>query len=96
MVEKPEGCASCAKRTKSHNVAVDVSEHDEVGLPTLAGVVCHTCWVGDTDGVPPIGDLYEDVHRDEEDSDGAYDDLVGALDFGEMVAVSTPAGELAP
>lgn len=82
-MDKPENCAGCGSWTQSHSVAVDVSEHDEVGLPTLAGVVCHTCWTGGTEGVPAVGDLLGDP-----------DALYEALDTDELVAVAAPVEEL--
>lgn len=85
MTTKPERCCAegCGRPTQSHNVAVDVSEHDAVGLPTLAGVVCHRCWVDGPDGAEPIEERLDD-----------HDRLYEALDTGEMVAVGTPVGEL--
>lgn len=83
MVEKPELCAGCGKFTRSHNVAVDVSEYDEIGMPTLAGVVCHTCWIGDTDGVPAIEPMLDD-----------HDRLRETLDTDNLVAVSVGVEEL--
>jgi hypothetical protein len=81
-MNKPETCASCGSWTQSHNVAIDVSEHDDVGLPTLAGVVCHSCWTGNGDG-PAVGDLMGDP-----------DALMEALDTGEMVSVGAPVEDL--
>lgn len=85
MVTKPENCAAagCGKPTRSHNVAVDVSDYDDIGLPTLAGVVCHTCWIGETDGVPAVGDMLDD-----------YDDLYEALESDRLRAVPAPVEEL--
>lgn len=96
MSTKPDYCAGCGRPTQSHNVAIDVSEHDNVGLPTLAGVCCHRCWSGDSDGVPPIGDLLQDVQYDDERGERAEDKLVDAMDFDEMVAISAPVEALRP
>lgn len=96
MTTKPKKCAACGKPTQSHNIAIDVSDHDRVGLPTLAGVCCHTCWRGDTDGTPPIGDLYSDAsaHHDDEAGDRAADRLVESVDIGLMVASTVPVEDL--
>lgn len=83
MVQKPENCAGCGSWTRSHNVAIDVSEHDEVGLPTLAGVVCHKCWTGQRDDLPAIGELLDD-----------HDRLYEVLDTDNLVAVSLTTEEL--
>jgi len=56
-----------------------VSDVDVVGLPTLAGVVCHRCWVGDTEDTPAIGERVGDKRR-----------LRAALEVDRLVAVDTP------
>lgn len=95
-MNKPENCCAdgCGRPTRSHNVAIDVSEHDAVGLPTLAGVVCHRCWAGDSEDVPPIGDLYNDAAYDDEDGDAATIRLIESVDFEQMVSIHVPVEEL--
>jgi len=85
VTRRPENCcaAGCARPTSSHSVAVDVSEHDAVGLPTLAGSVCHRCWVEGTEGGEPVSELLDDR--------GA---LLDRLDIGRMVAVGKPIEEM--
>jgi hypothetical protein len=82
MVERPETCCVevCGRPTQSHNVAFDVSEHDVVGLPTAAGVVCHRCFTGGTEGAPAIGEAAG--------TDGF--DPNEHIDFDETVLVATP------
>ena len=77
-MSEPENCAGCGRPTQSHSVAIDVSDVDAVGLPTLAGVVCHRCWIGDTEDTPAIGSI-DEKHR-----------LRAALDADRLVAVDTP------
>jgi hypothetical protein len=79
MSNTPDGCAGCGKPTQSHHLRLDVSHLNDVGLPVLACVVCHTCWTGDTPGVPNIGRLQES---------GDEEALFGALEIDRMVAVS--------
>ena len=76
----PENCAGCGRPTQSHSVAIDVSGVDRVGLPTLAGVVCHRCWIGETEATPAIGERVGDKRG-----------LRAALDADRLVAVDTPA-----
>jgi ribosomal protein L32 len=83
MVQKPQECAGCGSWTRSHNVAVDVSERDGAGTPTLAGVVCHKCWTGRRDDLPAIEGLLDDHER-----------LYEALDTDSLVAVSVTTEEL--
>lgn len=83
MSNRPENCAGCGRPTQSHTVAIDVSDHDVVGLPTLAGVVCHRCWIGDTENVPEIESVVEDEAQ-----------LRDALDTDWLVATETPVEEI--
>ena len=84
-------CACCGKRTRSHNIAIDVSEHDSVGLPTLAMSVCHTCWAGNTKDTPSIRDVYTDAanyggeHREK---------LLSLVDLDRATASPVPVEEL--
>lgn len=82
MTVKPDGCcaAGCGRPTQSHNIAVDVSEHDAAGLPALAGVVCHRCWT------ERIGSLVE--------SEPGAAEMLEALDTDEMVAVPMDVKEM--
>jgi len=77
-MSEPANCAGCGRPTQSHSVAIDVSDVDRVGLPTLAGVVCHRCWIGETEATPAIGSI-DEKHR-----------LRAALDADRLVAVDTP------
>jgi len=86
VTDRPENCCAegCGRPTSSHNVALDVSEHDSVGLPTLAGVVCHRCWSGDGCGDrEPVSELLDD-----------HGALLDRLDAGRMAAVPVPVEEM--
>lgn len=83
-MQKPTNCCidGCGRPTQSHNLAIDMSEHDVIGAPTLAGVVCHRCWIGETEGVEAVGEIED------------YMELYRATDSGRMVILSVPVEEL--
>lgn len=90
MTQKPDNCCvdGCGRPTQSHNIAVDVSDHDVIGMPTLAGVVCHRCWTGETGEKPPMPELIGE-------SGGDPRGLLEHLDEDAMVLTAVPAEELA-